>query len=41
MLELDSEPDSEYGMAYDAVYAYVDEGPSTRFSKAFQQTEKL
>ena len=26
MLELDSEPDDEYGMAYDAVYAYVDEG---------------
>ena len=29
MLELDSEPDDEYGMAYDAVYAYVDEGSST------------
>ena len=29
MLELDSEPDNEYGMAYEAVHAYVDEGSST------------
>ena len=29
MLELDSEPDNEYGMAYEAVHAFVDEGSST------------
>jgi hypothetical protein len=29
MLELDSEPDAEYGMSYEAVYEYVDESAST------------